>query len=77
MNNSVFFKSKLKAPCDINCPDRNDHCHSVCEKYLKYEADKKAETEQHLKEVKPIWEMNEIEADRISRYIKAKGRKRR
>ena len=77
MNNSVFFKSQLKHPCAKDCPDRNESCHSVCEKYLQYERDKKAENEQHLEEVKPIWEMNEIEADRIARYIKAKGRKRR
>ena len=77
MNNSVFFKTKLKAPCARDCPDRGPECHSICEKYLEYERLKKEEYEQHLKEIKPIWEMNEIEADRVQKYQKMRGRKHR
>ena len=76
MNNTVFFRSQVKPPC-FKCPDRSAECHSTCEKYLQYEKDKQAEYEQHLKEVIPIWRMNEIEADRIERYKKYRGRKRR
>ena len=77
MNNSVFFKTKLKAPCKKDCPGRDPECHSVCEKYLEYERLKKAEYDKHIKEVTPVWEMNEIEADRIVKYLKMKGRKHR
>lgn len=83
MNNSVFFKSKLTSPCLPDCPvrkeysERGENCHPYCEKYLKYEKEKTAERKQHLKEVRPIWLMNEIEADRVDKYVKMRERKHR
>lgn len=83
MNNAVFFRTKVKAPCLIDCPMREEYrkkgenCHPFCEAYKEYERLKKEEYEQHLKEVEPIWMMNEIEADRVTKYKKMKGRKHR
>ena len=83
MNNSVFFKTKIESPCLPDCPirkeysERGENCHQYCEAYKKYEVEKFEEYAQHLKEVQPVWEMNEIEADRITKYVKMRGRKHR
>ena len=76
MNNSVFFRSQLKAPC-FKCPDRTSECHAYCEKWKDYETAKKEEYEAYINDAKNIWRMNEIEADRIEKYKKYKSRRHR
>lgn len=83
MNNSAFFKSRIKAPCEKDCPTRKEYsargenCHPYCEAYKEYEKAKREEYEKHSEEIKRIWEMNDIEADRITKCTKMRGRKHR
>lgn len=45
-NNGYFIHQKEKSPCTKDCTDRNQKCHSECEKYIDwkntYEAQRKA-----------------------------------
>lgn len=52
-----------KVPC-FKCPDRTAECHSVCEKWLAYEAERNAEYERVGKEKELAYALAEIERRR-------------
>ena len=56
--------NKPKQPCTKECPDRSSECHSVCEKWLKYE---KLRSDFYIERDKAVdlnRVLNDIERDR-------------
>ena len=59
--------NKPIAPCR-GCPDREVGCHSICEKYLAYDAENKIFREEKIRVSDAFWIQNDIERRRIEMF---------
>lgn len=68
--------TKISVPC-LGCPDRNENCHSICERYKEYKKSLAKQNEQ-IRELKEVdLEQDQIIRTRVARVAGGKLRRRR
>lgn len=67
----------MKQPCDKHCPDRSAECHSTCERWLQYEAERNKQYDENKRISETLTILYEIERKRKADIATGRMRHRR